>query len=150
MTRPLLGILDELGKTAVQLPATRRIGGTVGGRREQRMRKVNPIVVELDQVSADSRLEDARGRAAHGRDEVNRRLRERRGRSERRERLRRQSIQPKTDELVDPRQALAGLEPSAPRFDRARELEREERIATGRRVDALQRRPGEGDAEPVA
>ena len=137
-------------------PAIRRVNAPplvarlrIEGRREQRVGEPNRPVLALDHVRGDGRVERVR-RDARPLQERLRRRAQRRDERERLARGRRKRGDPRAHELVERLGNRQRLERVDVGVERAGQLQREERIAARPLVDAEQRLPREGPAEPVA
>ena len=142
VTRALLGIGDEAGEPPVKRSLLRGASRPVDGGGEQRMGEANSILVELDHVAFQRRLEPlpwiVAGRVG---DELEGRLRQRRRGKQDGTSLGWKCREPLLDERREcPGERFAGLELDDPAPERAPELEREEWISTRELVEAAQLR----------
>ena len=148
VSRPLLGVADHAGETAMQTPP---LGGTdrrVCGRGEQRMAEADLAVRQLD----DARLKRLLQRQGVAQDRFGR-PRKRRCCGEDLACAQRQHFealaQDRLERLRDG-QGTAGLDPSPSRLQGAHQLERVERVPARGLVDSVERRPCEGHVEPAS
>ena len=140
----LLRVADESAESPVHVSALRRIRSRVRGRGEQRMLEAHLPVRQDDDVSRLGWRQRI-GRADRAADELDRRLRRGRHSEQCRPRLLGQGRNSSLDKHIEcRRQAPAGLDP----LGLSRQLEREERVASGKFVDPTKQWPREDDPEP--
>ena len=147
-----LRILHELRESAVELRAAARIDRLVGARREQRMGEPDAVVLELDDVGGDRRSEAAIRRDSRRLfDQADRGLGQRRRGAQELSRLHRKLQQPTVHQLaqrIRNRQAGSRLDPCGARAAKtADDLERVERVTSGRFVHFGEQRAGDRDPE---
>ena len=141
VARPFLGVTHGFGETPVQRPASRRRHAHVDGRTQQGVGEAHPLVLDLDHVGLrrlPERRSDPGGVSADLDQDRNRCLGERRG--GRHHLLGGSGELGKTgpQQLVEAarnRYRRSGLQRYTGSLKRARDLEREERVAPGRLPD---------------
>ena len=147
--------LTDSGERPVDRPALPEGRLLVADRGEQRVREAEPRVVELDDAFPHGRLErleDTLPVSVRRRDELDRRPRERCDLEEDVDRLRWQPGEPAAEQLPQAfgnPQGPTGRRPRVRPNELASELEREERVARRRLLDAGELRPRQVETEPL-
>ena len=153
VARTLLGIDDHRRETLVQPAPPLACCGSVDDRREQRVREPDPVALG-DQHARVLRLDHGGARVAlpveRLHDRGDRRLRERSGRERDDARVGREGRDPCRHQVLDAPRHRQRLVPAFVAPERARDLEREERVAAGSVREPDEQRPRQGRPEPAA
>ena len=150
MTGTLLVVADKLRERGVEASPGLRVEIHVGSGCEQRMAEPDAVAFQLEHVCRERRVERF-VTVARGGEERQGRVREGGRSAKRAARAGRKCVDPVMDELlklVGNRQRLAQRRDSSGALERASQLEREERVASGHVVDPPQRRAGKAQLDP--